>query len=118
LQSFTPAARQRTAQVRRSTRVTVADPYASNYPLAWGAEVSVVSTAGARFKVSRRDCKGDPELALNNTEMRSKAHGLLRYGGLDDSAAGQVSDTVLALPTSNEPATLFSAFITHLLQKK
>jgi 2-methylcitrate dehydratase PrpD len=116
LQSFTPEARLRSADLRRATRVIVADPFASNYPLAWGAEVSVVSTAGKRFKVSRKDCKGDPELALDNAEMRSKARGLLLYGGLDDTAAGQVSDTVLAMPTNTEPATLFSAFIAHLLQ--
>jgi 2-methylcitrate dehydratase PrpD len=118
LQSFTPAARQRTVQLRRSTRVTVAAPYASNYPLAWGAEVSVVTTTGTRFKVARKDCKGDPELALDNAEMRSKAQALLLYGGLDDSAAGQVCDAVLTMPASTEPASLFSAFITHLLQKK
>jgi len=116
LQSFTPAARQRTEQLRRSTRVTVADPYASSYPLAWGAEVTVISTSGAGFKVSRRDCKGDPELALDNTEMRSKALGLLRYAGLDETAAKRVCDSVLGMPASAEPTTLFSDFIAHFLK--
>jgi 2-methylcitrate dehydratase PrpD len=116
LQSFTPAARLRTETLRQATRVTVADPYASSYPLAWGAEVTVISASGARFKVSRRDCKGDPELALTNAEMRSKALGLLRYGELEDEAADRVCDSVLAMPTSTEPTALFSGFITHFLK--
>jgi len=116
LQSFTPAARLRSADLRRATRVTVAEPFASSYPVAWGAEVSVVSTSGARFKVSRKDCKGDPELALDNTEMRSKALGLLRYGGLDDNVANRVCDAVLSMPTCTEPAPIFSNFISHALR--
>jgi len=116
LQSFTPAARLRTETLRQATRVTVADPYASSYPLAWGAEVTVISASGARFKVSRRDCKGDPELALTNAEMRSKALGLLRYGELEDEAADRICDSVLAMPTSTEPTALFSGFITHFLK--
>jgi len=116
LESFTPAARLRSKNLRRATRVTVADPYASSYPLSWGAEVTVVSASGARFKVSRKDCKGDPELALNNTEMRSKALGLLHYGELDDNAANHICDSVLAMPTSTKPTTLFSDFTTHFLK--
>ena len=116
LESFTPEARQRSENLRRATRVTVADPYASSYPVAWGAEVTVVSASGAGFKVSRKDCKGDPELALDNAEMRSKALGLLRYGGLDDKAANQVCEAVMAMPTSTEPPTLCSNFIAHALR--
>jgi len=115
LESFTPAARQRSEDLRRATKVTVADPYASSYPVAWGAEVTVVGASGARFKVSRKDCKGDPELALDNVEMRSKALGLLKYGGLDDNAANQVCNAVLAMPKSTEQTPLFSNFISHLM---
>jgi 2-methylcitrate dehydratase PrpD len=115
LDSFTPAARLRSEDLRRATQVTVADPYASSYPVSWGAEVTVVSASGARFKVSRKDCKGDPELALDNAQMRNKAVGLLQYGGLEDKAANQTCDTVLAMPTSTESPTLFSDFISHAL---
>jgi 2-methylcitrate dehydratase PrpD len=115
LESFTPQARQRSENLRRATRVTVADPYASSYPVAWGAEVTVVGASGARFKVSRKDCKGDPELALDNAEMRSKALALLNYGGLDDNVANQVCDTVLSMPTRTGQAPLFSNFISHVL---
>jgi 2-methylcitrate dehydratase PrpD len=115
LQSFTPAARLRSENLRRATRVTVADPYASSYPVSWGAEVTVVSASGARFKVSRKDSKGDPELALDNAEMRSKALGLLQYGGLDDKSANQVCDAVLAMPTSTKQTPLFPNFITHVM---
>jgi 2-methylcitrate dehydratase PrpD len=115
MESFTPAARLRSEDLRRATRVTVADPYASCYPVSWGAEVTVVSASGARFKVSRKDCKGDPELALDNAQMRSKAVALLCYGGLDDNAANHVCDTVLAMPNSTEQTPLFSNFISHVM---
>ena len=115
LESFTPEARLRSETLRRATRVTVADPYASAYPVSWGAEVTVVSASGAGFRVSRKDCKGDPELALDNAQMRSKALGLLKYGGLDDNAANQVCESVLAMPENTEQTPLFSNFISHVL---
>ena len=115
LESFTPQARQRSEDLRRATRVSVADPFASAYPVAWGAEVTATSDSGASFKVSRRDCKGDPELALDDTEMRQKALGLLRYGGLDDKTANQLCDAVLSMPENNEAGPTFSRFIAHVL---
>ena len=116
LGSFNADARQRSEKLRHATRVTVADPYASNYPISWGAEVTVVTDSGARFKVSRKDCKGDPELALDNIEMRSKAIGLLQYGGLDDSNAERVCDEILSMPDKSDPGSLFSDFISHALK--
>ena len=116
LESFTEQARQRSESLRRTTRVSVADPYASSYPLAWGGEVTAIAESGASFKVSRRDCKGDPELALDNAEMRHKALGLLNYGGLDDNAANQLCDAVLSMPDNNETDPIFSRFIAHVLR--
>ena len=115
LESFNAQARQRSEDLRRATRVSVADPYASSYPLAWGAEVIAIAESGASFKVSRRDCKGDPELALDNAEMRHKALGLLNYGGLDEMTANQLCDAVLSMPEKKEADPIFSRFIAHVL---
>ena len=112
--SFDAEARQRSDHLRRQTSVTVADPYASNYPVSWGAEVTARTESGASFKISRKDCKGDPELALDNDEMRIKAMGLLQYGGLDESQARQVCKQVLAMPAAASSSILFSDFINHL----
>lgn len=114
LDSFDADARQRSENLRRTTLVSIVDPYASNYPVSWGAEVTAIAESGESFKVSRKDCKGDPELALDNDEMRSKAVGLLQYGGLDQGAANRVCDDVLAMPTTRETPQVFSAFIQHL----
>ena len=116
LDSFTPAARQRSEDLRRNTRVVVEDPYATNYPAAWGAEVTAVTASGRQIDVSRKHCKGDPELALTDDEMRSKAAGLLRYGGLDEAAAGELCDLVLSMADSAGGSTLFSGFIAHALR--
>ena len=117
LDSFGAEARQRSAGLRRATVVTVAPPYSSAYPDAWGAEVSVVTSSGASFKVSRKHCKGDPELALDDDEMRAKALGLLRYGGLDNTAADAVCDRILGMPDSTATAPVFTDFITHAMSQ-
>jgi len=114
LDSFDADARQRSEYLRAETSVSVVDPYASNYPVSWGAEVTALTESGASFKISRKDCKGDPELALDDDEMRTKAMGLLQYGGLEDASARQVCDQVLAMPADASSSILFSDFINHL----
>jgi 2-methylcitrate dehydratase PrpD len=116
LDSFTADARKRGEKLRRATRVCIVDPYASSYPDSWGAEVTASTASAGRFKVSRKDCRGDPELALNAAEMRAKALGLLRHGGLGESAANRLCDRILSMPSGGEPAPLFSDFITHALK--
>ena len=114
LDSFDHPARLRSAALTRSISISIADPYASGYPASWGAEVAIITESGQAFKVSRKDCKGDPELALDDAEMRDKATTLLRYGGLNTQQAAAVCDAVLVMPGSARTATLFSDFIDHL----
>jgi 2-methylcitrate dehydratase PrpD len=116
LDSFTPEARQRVEALRRKTRVQAADPYATNYPAAWGAEMTVSTASGASFRVSRRDCRGDPELALDDAEMRAKAMGLLQYGGLDQASASQLCVRVLSMCGDSSPNPLFADFLAHALR--
>ena len=114
LDSFDEAARRRAADLGARVRVAAAEPYASNYPDSWGAELEVVGEAGDSFRVSRKDCRGDPELALGPGEMRAKAMGLLQYGGLDETAAGEICDTVLALPSATSGTKMFTDFRRHI----
>jgi 2-methylcitrate dehydratase PrpD len=114
LDSFDADARQRSEILRNATRVTIDNPYASNYPQSWGAEVTALTESGEAIKVSRKDCKGDPELALDSDEMRAKAMGLLRYGGLDEKDSNRVCDQVLGMPSAAEKPRVFSSFSQHL----
>jgi len=114
MNSFDADARRRSATLRHATRVSSVDPYASNYPVSWGAEVTAIAETGDSFKVSRKDCKGDPELALDRDEMRAKAMGLLQYGGLDPERATVLCDEILTMPTTLGTPPIFSDFMRHL----
>lgn len=116
LESFDANARARSTALRARTRVAAADPYASDYPVSWGARVSVRCASGAHYQTARKDCKGDPELALGPDEMRAKAIGLIGYGGLDAAAAGAVCDAVLSLPAAQGDSTIFADFMRYALQ--
>ncbi len=113
LDSFDGPARERLADLRTRVAVVADEPYAGRYPVSWGAEVSVRTLDGAAFKVSRRDCRGDPELPLDAAEMRAKATGLLEYGGLDGKATGRLCDAVLDLPDADRTPGLFADFLAH-----
>ena len=114
LDSFDTDARARSAGLRRATRIEIVDPYKTNYPVSWGAEVTATSDSGARFKVSRKDCKGDPELALDRDEMRVKALGLLQYGDLDSDRAIRLCDEILSMPGVHGAPQFFTHFMHHI----
>ena len=114
LDSFSEAARDRTAKLRQITKASVEEPYASNYPRAWGSEVRVFTYEGNTLESTRRDCKGDPELALDDSEMRTKAIGLMRYAGLDVAAAEVICESILSLPESKNEVRLFDQFMSFL----
>ncbi len=117
LASFDEAARSRTADLCARTRVEVVDPYRSSYPDAWGAEVRIETASGQALSVSRRDCRGDPELALSPAEMRAKAEGLLAFAGLGADQAASLCDAVLNLPAAASSPAIFSDFIATLVPK-
>jgi len=114
LNSFNPEARARSASLRRQTSVSITDPYASSYPVSWGAEVIALSESNESFKISRKNCRGDPELALDNDELRTKAMGLLQHGGLNEDQAGQLCDSVLSTSSENSLVSVFPGFIKHV----
>ncbi len=114
LGSFDAAARARSQSLRQAVRIEIADPYQSNYPVSWGAGVTVHTADGERLETTRKDCKGDPELALDADEMRAKAVGLLCYGGLDEPGAQALCDDILSLPAAPHAPGLFTHFMHHL----
>ncbi len=115
LESFDTIARQRSETLRHATIVTIDDPYASSYPLSWGAEVTVITESGECFTRSRKNCKGDPEFALPGKELRRKAMGLLQYGELDETRARELCACVLSMHATRVKTPLFSNFIRHVL---
>lgn len=110
LDSFNSAARKQTRDLRKLTTLHVVDPFASRYPQSWGSGVRVTTQNGNVIAAERKNCKGDPELALNESETRIKAINLMRYGGLDETASEAKCDEVLSLPTSTGKSAIFSAF--------
>ena len=114
LSESSDAARERSQKLRGSIRIEIVDPYRTNYPASWGAQVELRSTDGDRFAISRKDCKGDPELALDVEEMRTKAMGLFVYGGLDESDARVLCEEILSLPESGQTPNIFTHFMHHL----
>jgi len=111
LDSFTGQARARTGELRAATTLQVADPFASRYPASWGSGVRVTARNGDTLTVDRKDCKGDPEFALSDSEMRVKAANLMQYGGLSDADSRSLCDEILSLPAGNSTPALFNDFI-------
>ncbi|MDP6787969.1 MAG: MmgE/PrpD family protein [Rhodospirillales bacterium] len=95
--SFDDKARKRVAALAARTIVAVGEPFAADYPEAWGARLAVTTAGGRRLEAGRTHCKGDPELALSDAELTDKARYLLAYAGLEDGAARALIDAILAL---------------------
>ncbi len=117
LNSFTEEAINKTDKLRHKVNIIVEEPYASNYPAAWGSSVRIITSSNRTLDASRKDCKGDPELALCKTEMQDKAVDLMMYGGMTRSAASEICDTILSLTGYNIEVILFSQFIAAINQE-
>ena len=95
--SFDGGARKRLAALAEQTSVAADEPFATDYPVAWGAAVSATTADGRRLEARRAHCKGDPELALSAEELTDKARRLLAFAGLEDGEAEALIDATLAL---------------------
>ncbi|MDE0060379.1 MAG: MmgE/PrpD family protein [Defluviicoccus sp.] len=94
-ETFEAESRARLAALRSRVRVGAGTPYVTDYPAAWGGEVTAILADGSRASAARRQCKGDPEAALDRGEMADKARELLRFGRVAEPEA--VIDGVLAM---------------------
>ena len=93
--SFETESRARLAALRSRVKVGAGAPYVTDYPAAWGGEVTAILADGSHVSAARRQCKGDPEAALDRGEMTDKARELLRFGGVAEPET--VIDGVLAM---------------------
>lgn len=102
--AFGPEARAKAADLARLVTAKAVEPYASAYPAAWGASVSVVLDDGSTLVADRPDCKGDPDAALSAESMIDKARDLMRHGGLNDSA--RIIDGIMEMAVGGDPPDL------------
>jgi 2-methylcitrate dehydratase PrpD len=106
--AFGEEARNDAAPLAAKVRVSASEPYATSYPTAWGAGITVEMMDGTRVESVKAECKGDPEAALSADDMITKARDLLRYAGVNDSAG--VIDGVLGMPDGGSAPDLTSFF--------
>ena len=97
---FDEEARAKLAPLRAKIHPSRQDPYATDYPRAWGSSVSVTLETGEVLTHTRTHAKGDPEAALSADEMIEKAHMLLTHAGIAQPTP--FIDTVLGLPSGGD----------------
>lgn len=111
-ESFEGAARARLEALARRVVLRIEEPFASAYPVAWGARVAARMEDGRDLVAVRAACKGDPAQPLGEAELIDKARMLLAYGGLDDDAVRALIDGVLALAQDAPvPEAIFAAAV-------
>lgn len=95
--AFGPDQRAALAPVREKVKIAAAEPYASNYPEAWGSAVTLLLEDGTRRHIGKTHAKGDPESPLDRDEMIAKARSLLAFAGLGGGEVETMIDAILAL---------------------
>ena len=95
--AFGPDQRAALVPARQIVTIEAAEPYASNYPEAWGSAVAVLLEDGTERQTRKIHAKGDPEAPLDRDEMIAKARSLLAFAGLDDGNAKAMIEAILAL---------------------
>ena len=106
--AFGDEARAQAAPLAQKIHVTSGEPYATAYPVSWGAGISVEMNDGTKVESGKDECRGDPEAALSDDEMINKARDLMRFGGVNDSA--RVIDGILELSNGGSLPDLESFF--------
>jgi len=99
--SFDDRARASLAALRERVTISAGEPFASAYPVAWGARVTLTLADGSAIAAERPTAKGDPELALSDAEMIAKAELLLDFAGCDATTKRRIIDGVLGLPDAD-----------------
>jgi len=93
--SFQGASRERNAALCARVTVAATERFGSAFPRACGAEVRVFMTDGSIVRSVREHAKGDPAAPLTESEIVSKALGLLELGNVKNPA--RFVDDVLAM---------------------
>jgi len=116
--SFNATAREQSSSMRKLVQIESCEPFASAYPIHWGASVSVDLGDGAILTESRIDSKGDPELPLTESDMTAKANQLLCFSGLNSSEAISVIDTILGLADEATPGDEIERVVSRMLENQ
>lgn len=99
--SFDGTARERHAPLAGRVRLAAADPYASAYPAAWGAEVEVRLDDGRGIAVRRTHALGDPDSPIPAERLEAKARELVAMGGArPEPLIARVRDLAAGGPTA------------------
>ena len=101
--SFEAADRARLVASSANTSVTATPEFDDAYPQRWGAEVSVRLASGHVHTITRRACKGDPELPLDAQEIAEKARMVMYHGDLDQGAADVINEIQRLPETATMP---------------
>ncbi len=94
--SFQGPSRERNAALAARVAVAATERFASAFPRACGAEVRVFMADGSVVRSVREHAKGDPAAPLTESELISKALGLLDLGEVENPS--RFVDEVLAMP--------------------
>ena len=116
LESFSEQARQSVQDKIPLSTVALNEELNKAYPLYWGAEIGVRLSDGRELSAIRRDCKGDPELPLTESEMVAKATYLLNQSELTATQSDTLVNRVLALPTASGNVDLMPGFMAHVMK--
>ena len=98
--AFGDAARAQCADLAKRIALDAADPFASAYPNAWGARVTLTMKDGTERVAERTNAKGDPEAPLSADDMVAKARMLMKHGAVPDP--DRLIEAILALPSGGE----------------
>ncbi len=112
LASFEPAALVRAdlAAVRGRVTIEAAEPYASDYPHHYGAEVEATLVSGGVVSTAVRDALGDPANPVSQDAVIAKGRELMAAGGMLDAQIASLVDATRGLAaggTLDEMTALF-----------
>jgi len=108
LMNFDGAARARFRALAGKVTVSCHTTYQSAYPENWGSAVTIKFNDGTICRQQTHSAKGDPDARLSESQLISKAQGLLEYSRTSDTAPliDQISEMETGGPVPNLLALL------------
>ena len=82
-----------TAALRERVAVKAADPFASAFPVRYGAEIVLTLRDGKTQTTTIPDALGDPENPIGRRQILAKAKALMIHGGLTEALAAELTGT-------------------------
>ena len=106
--SFLEPARTRHRELTRRVQVAASGQFATAFPAAWGAEVTLTLADGSTAVAQVDHAKGDPLSPMSEAERYGKALDMLKRGGV--AQARDLADQILEMASGQDfPAASFAA---------